>query len=989
MCSAPDEVNPRSARKNVNERRGRPTVALLLDYMNFLDGAYQLRLTEAFHAAASKLDLNLNVFFGRGLDEPNPASKAHNSVFELIDANSTDGVIVVSTVLAAASGLAGVRRWIQRYEALPLVSVGADLAGVASVTIDNSGSTAALVEHLIRHHRRRRIAFLGGTEGNPEGDARLSGYREALARHGLPFEPALVEYGEFLHAPACQATNRILDMAGRIDALVAANDTMAFAALDVLRDRGLLVPSEVVVTGFDDVPNAGLGNTALTTVAQPFEAMAERSLQLILRQIDGAALDILTELPAEVRIRRSCGCGPGPAQARAARAGAHTSLEYLREHEPRIAARVHRGLSRIRGLPTDAVTQLLRALRAELSDRAGTFLSAVESLLRDTPAQDVLWQALHDIIDGLRSDFHEVADVALDDVWFRALSRVAHGTMGAAVEHRLKLDNEYLKLLATADRMSVALDLPVLREAMTASLTSIGIHTAFVSHFLEGDSTRCRALVNLVDGAAGAASASPFLASALRPPEARGAEKRRTLIVGPLVFETHWLGVACFEYTPGANGYQLVRDQLAAALGHVTLQQEVLSKTMLHERSQQERSATARRLEALSVLAGGVAHDLNNTLGPLVALPDVITRDLRQLEAAGAPAELLEQLYADVRCVKAAGLRAAQTITDLLTLGRQGRARREPLELSRAVDVGLWEPLRALAREHPQVQVRLELHPAPLVISASEAHLVRALTNLVRNAAEAIAGRGEILVRTELVRLTEPYAGYETIAAGDYAVVRVSDSGGGISPQELERVFEPFFSRKRLGEQSGSGLGLAIVHGVAKEHDGYVDLQSAVGGGTTFSLFFPRSYEAERLKSVPAPAPRRRARILLIEDEPLQVRAARRVLSSLGHDVEALPSGERALDVLERAGNSAQGAFDLLLIDVMLNEQLDGVQLLRQIRRSFPEQKAVLMSGQRHDDARGEIPVGVVWLDKPYTTERLAKAVEEALAEPDLAPAAQ
>jgi len=147
--------------------------------------------------------------------------------------------------------------------------------------------------------------------------------------------------------------------------------------------------------------------------------------------------------------------------------------------------------------------------------------------------------------------------------------------------------------------------------------------------------------------------------------------------------------------------------------------------------------------------------------------------------------------------------------------------------------------------------VRLELGPESLVMVASDAHVARAITNLVRNAAEAITERGEVVVRTAAVDLTDEHSGYEAIPPGRYATVSVADSGGGIPAAELGRVFEPFFSGKRVGDRSGSGLGLAIVHGVAKEHDGFVDLTSTLGHGTTFTLYFPRAAGPSRAKSVP------------------------------------------------------------------------------------------------------------------------------------------
>jgi signal transduction histidine kinase/ActR/RegA family two-component response regulator len=519
-----------------------------------------------------------------------------------------------------------------------------------------------------------------------------------------------------------------------------------------------------------------------------------------------------------------------------------------------------------------------------------------------------------------------------------------------------------------------------------ASLLNVGLATAFISRFVE-HGTELEPLASVVDGAPREGVGERFPAFEIIPPGSLASTRRSTLVVFPLVFETQWLGVAVFEHLVGGHGYQLLRDQYAAALGHVALHQQILHKTMLHDRSVQERQATNRRIDALSVLAGGVAHDLNNTLGPLVALPEIAIEELGRMKPAPEDRQVLGHVLSDMQCIKSAGLRAAQTIKDLLTLGRQGKAPKESLDLNRVVAEGLADPLRLLAKANPSVEIALELHGEPLVILAAEAHITRAVTNLASNAAEAIGpNSGRVVIRTGLARLTEAVSGYEIIAPGDYATVSISDTGSGIPVGEIERVFEPFFSRKPVGEQSGSGLGLAIVHGVAKEHEGFVDLASKPGQGTTFTLYFPLTNLPSRVESVPPSAPRGPARILVIDDDPIQGRTARRVLKHLGYDVDVVESGARALEMLLGL-ESSRSRYDLLLLDVMLNEELDGLQILRRIRRELPEQKCVIASGQaERGRADEDLKVGVSWLAKPYTTETLTKAMATALSEADRAP---
>ena len=171
----------------------------------------------------------------------------------------------------------------------------------------------------------------------------------------------------------------------------------------------------------------------------------------------------------------------------------------------------------------------------------------------------------------------------------------------------------------------------MLGDAIAVSLQNIGIELAFVSRFVDGDPTLLKPLVGLVGTSARVVLRdNPSRRSGSCLPGTGSASQRRSFLSLPLVFETQWLGVVVFEYVASMNGYQMLRDQFAAALGHVTLHQQIVSKTLLHERSVQERQATTRRLEALSVLAGGVAHDLNNTLGPLIVLPDIVSVELER-----------------------------------------------------------------------------------------------------------------------------------------------------------------------------------------------------------------------------------------------------------------------------------------------------------------------------------------------------------------------
>ena len=273
-----------------------------------------------------------------------------------------------------------------------------------------------------------------------------------------------------------------------------------------------------------------------------------------------------------------------------------------------------------------------------------------------------------------------------------------------------------------------------------------------------------------------------------------------------------------------------------------------------------------------------------------------------------------------------------------------------------------------------------DLGPTPLVVRGSESQLARAVDNLIRNAVESLAGNGEVVVKSARVDVQEPRAGYEIVPAGRYAMLSVSDDGCGIERRDLGQVFEPFFTMKRAQESSGSGLGLAIVHGVVKEHEGYIDVTSTPGVGIIISLYLFIVDGPERREHVPI-APRGDGRILIVDDEAIQLRTGRRVLSRLGYDVEIMDSGMRAFEVFRSAaGSGHHSPFDLVIIDMLLGEALDGLQIIEQIQRLFPAQKVIVASGHAPTEREAlAVKRGLTWLTKPYGMDTLAQMVQQVL----------
>jgi PAS domain S-box-containing protein len=376
----------------------------------------------------------------------------------------------------------------------------------------------------------------------------------------------------------------------------------------------------------------------------------------------------------------------------------------------------------------------------------------------------------------------------------------------------------------------------------------------------------------------------------------------------------------------------------------------------------------SQKMEALGTLAGGVAHDLNNILGVLVGYSELMLEMIPQEDPLRSYASDILQ----------ASERGAVIIQDLLTLTRRGVAVSKVVNLNTVVSDYFETPeFEKLKTYHHNVVFRRELEKDLLNIKGSAVHLGKTVMNLLLNAAEAIAGPGEVMIKTENRYVEEPIRGNGEIQEGDYVVLTVTDNGGGIAPAEIGKIFEPFYTKKTMG-RSGTGLGLAVVWGTVKDHHGHIDVSSEEGKGSAFVLTLPATREElsrEHPKASPEEYRGRGESILIIDDVEGQRQVAARMLTRLNYQVHAVCSGEEAVEYLK--SNTA----DLLLLDMIMNPGIDGLETYRRILAGNPKQKAVIVSGfseTERVDRAFELGAGA-YVQKPYLLEKIGVAIRDEL----------
>ena len=248
--------------------------------------------------------------------------------------------------------------------------------------------------------------------------------------------------------------------------------------------------------------------------------------------------------------------------------------------------------------------------------------------------------------------------------------------------------------------------------------------------------------------------------------------------------------------------------------------------------------------------------------------------------------------------------------------------------------------------------------------------------NLTNNAIEAIAHGGMVDIEAVNVYVDSPIKGYETVHEGDYVRIRISDTGTGIDPQIIDRIFEPFFTRKQLG-RSGTGLGMAIVWGTVKDHKGYIEVNSALGKGSSFAIYLPVTRKTIKPET-PASHDEYQGQgeyILIVDDSPDQREIASVILADLGYAVETAPSGEAAIECIKARKP------DLILLDMIMAPGIDGLETYQRIKKIHPDQRAIIASGYSESDKvkQAQALGAGQYIRKPYSMQNIAAAIRDEL----------
>jgi PAS domain S-box-containing protein len=378
----------------------------------------------------------------------------------------------------------------------------------------------------------------------------------------------------------------------------------------------------------------------------------------------------------------------------------------------------------------------------------------------------------------------------------------------------------------------------------------------------------------------------------------------------------------------------------------------------------EEQLSHAQKMEAIGNLTGGMAHDFNNLLGGVIGNLDLLKR---QIKSDDPKSELVDDALS-------AALSAAELTRRLLAF-----ARRQPLAPKRVALNDLVRNIERLLSRllGERIHIALDLADGLWAVIVDPAQLESSIVNLANNARDAMPKGGTLTIATANRHLDADYAAQHVeVSPGDYAMVSVSDTGTGMPPDVVARIFEPFFTTKEIGK--GTGLGLSMVFGFIKQSSGHIAVYSEPGLGTTFRLYLPRAPDGDTNAETSAPMEVSRGvgeKILVVEDNATMRRTAVRQLTEMGYDVVDTGDAASALLIL------AEKTFDLVLTDIVMPGEMNGIALAERVAADWPTTKIVLVSGFPGStlNAMNLASRSMRLLNKPYRRDELAQAVQEAL----------
>ncbi|MBN2354278.1 MAG: substrate-binding domain-containing protein [Spirochaetales bacterium] len=823
-------------------------IAFILDYL-FYAATYQQEIVTGLASAAAAAAVKLYVFIGGPFlrDPYDPFLASRNGVYDLITREMFDGIIVCNSVANHASD-EEIGRFLTRFEDIPIVFLGNSPPGFSRVEVDNVAAMADLTHHFIARHHHRSIAFITGPHGNREADDRFAAFRGELEKAGIPYAPELVVEGDFNVEGGRQAVRTLLDQRRvRFEALIASNDFMALGAKQELEERGLAIPDDVALAGFDDAMDASCIIPSLTTVKQPYDKIGKRALEeLATIKASGRAgrTPRVHYIPAETMIRQSCGCFPRRADSGAVNYPGTENFGldvYYMEHREDFIQRLESVFTADGGNgPRNEIGFLLDSAHDVI--RQGTGVPAMLSmnkLISYCRAHRLNVKIGQEALTLVRRLFAPM--LKSPEAIARAENFFHEARLAVSDLQDIEKNQDLLNSLKQTDQISEAGQV-LLSTVGSTGLAGViyrtfplfSINNFLFAEYASPDASKARLVAMISDG-----RARRDLENSVYPPYRlfpSGVDWHdiNVLFVLPVVYQEKGLGFVLFEKIGKENFLNTARQgDFAGGIFYekiksiqpiyLTLTRE-LAKSYYINRLIAMRMAAEDSLKALTIdlefrnreledFAHIASHDLKEPLRKIVVFSDRLV----QGKSGSGEADASDYLQR----MRNAALRMNELIDGLLTYSRvtSGTKPMKRIDLTTVIA----EVIQDLEVRINETKGRVEVGEMPIV-SADPVQMRELFQNLIGNALKYHRNGVPPVVKVESER------------RDDFVVISVSDNGIGFDPMYQERIFGIFQRLVSKSEFEGTGVGLAICKKIVEKHNGAISADGEPGKGATFTI---------------------------------------------------------------------------------------------------------------------------------------------------------
>jgi signal transduction histidine kinase/DNA-binding LacI/PurR family transcriptional regulator len=802
-------------------------------FMAVYDG-YQNMLGRGVAQVARENDANVVYFAGAAIDDVVGFRKYWNAIYHLATPVAFDGLIFISGALKSFVSLERLNEFTAQFAPLPVISINQQHNGAASVTIDSRTGLGELMDHMIKDHQYKRIAFIRGPENFDEAENRYRIYREALERHHIPFDPDLVAPGHFLPDTGVAAVKLLLDERKvELDAIVCANDLMAFGAYEELTRRGIEVPTDIALTGFDDVPEARFFNVPLTTVSTVLVEQGRQAAQLLIDYFKTGIQPKDVVVDTALIIRESCGCLPIVSNKGIAlpNASVNKSAVTFSDLQTDTAKDVQRIVSQyFPQLESTLLDSMVSAFFDVLQGETETkFLSTFKYILQKSSAK----LSRNEIEAGLVSSWLEVllllrektlpfrtpeVSEVLDDLLYQAkviitkTNEQTHSNLRNQVDANMRVQSEMVRDINTAT------DISQIADILAENLPKLGMRTNAVALYQDDvvPAKQSRLIMLCHDGKRVPLEPEGRLFSSeeLIPPDILPHDELPLLSIHPLVARDIHFGYILLEIYPGHwslyNSHLALSEQIGAAL----------HKTLLQQRIEQARHEAEQANIVKSQFLASMSHELRTPLNSILTFTELMEMGTFG-DVSAEQQDYLQKIFFS-------GKHLLALINDVLDITK---IQSGMLKLFYEHDFNIYKEIDMIAAaarnllDDKPVELIMDIDPHIPLLHCDKRRVRQILLNLASNA----------------VKFTEQ--GSVTLSAklrDDHLLFSVIDTGPGIPEDQHEMIFEPFIQTETgIRHAGGTGLGLPISKSLVEAHGGQFWLESTLGVGSAFFVSLP------------------------------------------------------------------------------------------------------------------------------------------------------